>query len=241
MEILKQIIKKGFSSVGLKVEWRDPMEELIPQGYHRSPFIPKVYRQTVGMVPYFSHMLDRVEGIEGDVVECGVSLGHGLMVFMLIESSEKRVREFHGFDSFEGFPDNVEHDRMGDGTFCISEGDYSTPPDLVLRTLSDGRVPEDLIQNNLHLHKGFFENTLSNYSGTIAFLHLDCDLYQSYMTCLNELYSKVAPGGLILFDEYEDETFPGARKAVDEFFTDKPEIVQEYKRYGYLKYFVVKQ
>ncbi|RJX30690.1 MAG: hypothetical protein C4516_07945 [Oxalobacter sp.] len=67
---------------------------------------------------------------------------------------------------------------------------------------------------------------------------LDVDLYGSYKTCLNELYRKVVPGGVILFDEYKQkdtqQVFSGAAKAIDEFFADKAETIvydQEHDKY----------
>jgi hypothetical protein len=41
-----------------------------------------------------------------------------------------------------------------------------------------------------------------------------------------------------MFDEYSDADFPGARKAIDEFFADKPEKPQTLDGW---EYFVVKQ
>ena len=51
-------------------------------------------------------------------------------------------------------------------------------------------------------------------------LHLDCDLYESYKISLTNLYDKVVAGGIIMFDEYDDQRWPGARRAIDEFFMD---------------------
>jgi len=99
------------------------------------------------------------------------------------------------------------------------------PPGIVSRVLRDGRVPEDTIQNKVRLVKDFFDNTLPHYEGSIAILHLDCDLYGSYKVALECLYENVVPGGVIMFDEYENATFPGARRAIDEFFADKEERV----------------
>jgi len=58
----------------------------------------------------------------------------------------------------------------------------------------------------------------------MAILHLDGDLYESVLSPLKNLWSKVQLGGLIVIDdfiledfEFEKEAFPGARKAVSEF------------------------
>ncbi|BBA33816.1 uncharacterized protein sS8_1862 [Methylocaldum marinum] len=32
---------------------------------------------------YFKDMVERVAGIEGDIVECGLSIGHGALLFTL--------------------------------------------------------------------------------------------------------------------------------------------------------------
>ena len=46
-------------------------------------------------------------------------------------------------------------------------------------------------------------------------LRLDGDLYESTMDALNALYDKVAPGGFIIVDDYND--FEPCRRAVSEF------------------------
>lgn len=46
--------------------------------------------------------------------------------------------------------------------------------------------------------------------------HLDCDWYESVKVCLDHLYDRVSPGGLIQIDDYGH--WKGARKAVNEFF-----------------------
>ncbi len=61
----------------------------------------------------------------------------------------------------------------------------------------------------------------------LSFVHLDANLYQSYITCFDALYHRVSPGGFMLFDEYTKWAYPGARQAIDEFFADKPEGIIE--------------
>ena len=109
-----------------------------------------------------------------------------------------------------------------------------------MRVLRDGGLPEQVIHERIRLIKGWFNDTLSKYDGQIALLHLDCDLYASYMLALTTFYEKVVSGGVILFDEFDDERWPGARKAIEEFFSDKPEKPQPHEKCDW-KYFVVKQ
>ena len=41
------------------------------------------------------------------------------------------------------------------------------------------------------------------------------------MDVLNQLYDIVIPNGVIIFDEYYSHKYPGALKAVIDFFSDK--------------------
>ena len=74
--------------------------------------------------------------------------------------------------------------------------------------------------------KGFFPESFQNYnSDKIDFLHLDVDLYNSYKNCLEFFWKYLNKGSLVLFDEYKSKSdlykWPGASKAIDEFFTKK--------------------
>ena len=235
--MLKQLIKSGFSSVGLKLERRDLLEETIPADYDHSPFLPRISRGSLDRCLYFLDQLGKVRGIEGDIVECGVSIGHGALLFLLLSQYLGVERTYYGFDSFEGFPDPVAKDET---TPITSKDFWANPPEIVLRVLRDGRVPERIVRDRVKLVKGFFDQTLSSYEGKIALLHLDGDLYESYKVSLDVLYRKVVRGGIIMFDEYADPRWVGARKAIDEFFADKPEVVVPHAKCTW-KYYVEKR
>jgi hypothetical protein len=234
---LKSTIKRALRGLGYKIEKLDPLEESIPADYNHSPFLPRVYRGALDRYLYFKDMVETVRTIEGDIVECGVSLGHGALLFTLFSDYVGKPRTYFGFDSFEGFPAPVEMD----GTTPITgKGFWANPPDTVLKVLRDGRLGEEVIRDRIRLVKGWFDKTLRQYDGRIALLHLDCDLYESYKLSLETLYDKVQPGGVIMFDEYGDSRWPGASKAIDEFFSDKPETIRPHPKCTW-KFHVVKQ
>lgn len=234
--MFKDLIKRGFRYAGLKIERRDPLEETIPADYNHSPFLPRVYRGSLDRYLYFLNQLERISGIEGDIVECGVSIGHGALLFLLLSEYLGIERTYFGFDSFAGFPDPVEMDEV---TPITGRDFWASPPETVLRVLRDGRIPDDTIRNRVRLIKGMFNVTLPKYQGKIALLHLDCDLYESYKISLVNLYDKVVPGGIIMFDEYDDKRWPGAKKAIDEFFANKREKPISHQKCDW-KYYVEK-
>jgi len=109
--------------------------------------------------------------------------------------------EIHGFDSFEGLPEEWQSD-IGKGAFATS------------------RVPK--VASNVKLHKGWFDSTLpgfrSEHSGPIAFLHVDADLYSSTRTIFKVLGGQVIPGTVIQFDEYFN--YPGWREHEHRAFSE---------------------
>lgn len=83
--------------------------------------------------------------------------------------------------------------------------------------------------DNIVLVEGTFEETMQdpyhhtrNCHAWMAAL-VDCDLYESYKSCLPPIWEALVPGGFIFLDEYYSLKFPGARIATNEFFEDKEE------------------
>jgi hypothetical protein len=96
--------------------------------------------------------------------------------------------EFHGFDSFEGLPEDWDcGTKYVEGKAFDREGVMPNVPD------------------NVKLYKGWFEDTLPPFldeqSSSISFLHVDCDIYSSTAYALTELDSRIIPGTIIRFDE----------------------------------------
>lgn len=74
--------------------------------------------------------------------------------------------------------------------------------------------------SNWKFVKGWFQHTLpevSNNIQKIAILRLDGDLYESTKVCLEFLFKKLIPGGVLIVDDY---ALAGARKAVHECIKD---------------------
>lgn len=174
------------------------------------------------------------EGIQGDVVECGVWNGGcvGLMALANLKEPGPK-RRFHLFDSFEGLPqpsvydvdviDNFKKncpglDLRGESNSslisiraCVGESQPSVERFLVKHL--------GINRSDLVFHVGWFQNTIPNAAKTIidiGLLRLDGDWYESTKVCLEGLFHKVAKGGYIIIDDYG--TFSGCKKAVDEFF-----------------------
>jgi len=164
---------------------------------------------------YFLHVSKLVNEVEGSFVETGFGEGVSANIFVeLMNQNLITKRDIWLYDSFEGFPEPSPEDKSPRNP---RKGEWRRPIEPALEM-------KNKIDTNVHVIKGFFEDTIpdSYTDKEIAILHLDCDLYNSYKVCLEGLYEKVVPGGLILFDEYKSpqqlKSFPGASKAIDSFF-----------------------
>jgi hypothetical protein len=167
-------------------------------------------------------LLGRAARVPGDIAECGVFRGSSLAAIGLYAKQHRLNKVVHGFDSFEGFDESVVFDlRLGgeeSGDKRVGGFNETSYP-LVREKLARLGL-EDIVR----LHRGFFASTLPECSdATFSFVHLDCDIYDSYKECLGFFYPRTSPGGIILFDEYNDPPWPGCNLAIDEFLADKPE------------------
>ncbi len=179
-------------------------------------------------------LLEQTRTIPGDLAECGVFRGATLIPTALYLRQQRLAKRILGFDSFQGFDGSIEVDlRLGgmedtekrEGGFAQTSVGY-----VAARLAALG------LQDQARLIPGYFENTLpAAAETTYSFVHLDCDIYSSYQQCLAYFYPRVALGGVILFDEYNDPPWPGCNKAIDEFLAIHPETLHRIERDGYEK------
>jgi len=189
---------------------------------------------------YFERLFERIRGIEGDIVECGVGAGDSLIMLCIIAKREGMGRRVWGFDSFEGFPEPTAEDES---TRNLQAGERRSDIGLVRQRLLLAGLDEHFVNRQATLVKGFFQDSLHLFRGKqIALLHLDCDLYQSYKVCLETLYPQVQTQGIIAFDEYVNTmqliSFPGAQKAIDEYLGETHSLILSDKETG--QYYLVK-
>ncbi len=193
-----------------------------------------------GKMRHFESLVSRIRDVEGSIVECGVGKGHTLLLLSLLNAHEGYKRDMWGFDSFQGFPSPTPEDKSPRKP---KQGEWNnTSIKGILKLLRDSGIDYNFTRTRLMLVPGFFNESLKRYNGEkIALLHLDVDLYKSYKDCLNHFYSKMAKGGIIIFDEFnataDNKDFPGAFKAISAFAEKKNLKIQRDSKTG--KNFVV--
>jgi tetratricopeptide (TPR) repeat protein len=138
--------------------------------------LPPITGSNIGT---FRLAVDAAE-LQGLVLEFGVRHGNTIR-----QIADLVGQEVHGFDSFEGLPEQWHHEP---------KGSYTTK----------GRIPH--VPQQVKLHVGWFEETLPafllQHPGNIRLVNIDCDIYSSTKTILDALAPRIVSGSVLIFDEY---------------------------------------
>ena len=130
----------------------------------------------------------------------------------LTEYSETK-KELHLFDTISGMPKSANEDNSHH-----MEGDFNDT------TLNDVRKYLQKFDCAI-FHPGVIPETFEGFGNKkFSFVHIDLDLYQSVKDCCDFFYDRLIKGGIIIFDDYGFRGYEvTAKKAVDDFFSDKQE------------------
>lgn len=220
------------------VNWRMP--DIDPETraiFHRvAPFTmtsPERISAVCDAVRYVSKA-----NIPGAYVECGVWRGGSSMAaaLSLLAVGESK-RHLYLFDTFEGMSTPSEHDvRAEDNLSAAALLDRSETSDKIWCRASIEDVSANMALTgypleNITFCKGKVEDTLpAQAPDEIAILRLDTDWYESTRHELEELFPRLAPGGVLIIDDYG--YWAGARKAVDEYFAGQPILLSRIDQTG---------
>lgn len=118
---------------------------------------------------------------EGNFVEVGVYQGG--TAWHLTELAKKQNRKIYLYDTFSGIPfsGDLDYHQVGD----FSDTSFEKVRDaLPYATVVEGIFPDSAVEMD-----------------KIAFVHLDCDQYQSVIDSIAYLKPKMVKGGIIWFDD----------------------------------------
>lgn len=198
------------SSIGSNVEKLENFTKYVPRQV-LTTFISKY------------EIFKRVLNIQGSIVECGVLLGGGLMTFAQLSAILEPLnfnRKIIGFDTFSGFTGLYEEDKTGKsefahkGGFCIDSYDDLTK----CVELYDANRPLGHM-SKISLVKGDVKTTIPNYlecnpQTVVSLLYLDMDVFEPTKVALEHIAPRIPKGGIIAFDELNEERWPGETIAV---------------------------
>jgi O-methyltransferase len=174
--------------------------------------------------------------IPGALVECGVWRGgSSMLIAHTLLAAGRTDRQLWLYDTFEGMPEPSPSDVDLAGVpaseqLARAAGDRD---DLVLAWASLAEVQANMTRvgypaDRITYVKGLVENTIPRQApNQIALLRLDTDWEASTRHELEQLWPRLARGGVLIVDDYGHWT--GARRAVDDYFAgrdDAPLLVR---------------
>jgi hypothetical protein len=194
--------------------WRALRAGLSPRRFPVDPAKRAFFR-------YAFHLLD-FNQIPGDYCEFGCD---GAVTFRvaheaLLRTGDPMSRHLWGFDSFAGLPAQASaadsHPRWEAGNYATALGQFR-------RLCDSARIPRE----KYTCVPGFYADTLPQAEApqSVAFAHIDCDMYTSATEVLAWLAPRMQNGMLVAFDDYfcaSAGQLSGERRALIEFEREHP-------------------
>ncbi len=158
-------------------------------------------------------LVKRVSDLPGHFCELGCWNGTNLIYLAKLAQLTKprSYTEVFGFDAFAGLQ---VFDEKDGGAVQAGRGKYKGNPEL-LRDALKWHGLEDTVR----VVEGNIEQSLPAFleerkDVRFSFVYLDTDLYPSIRCGIELLYPKLLKGGIMAFDEYNLEDWPGETSAV---------------------------
>jgi len=152
--------------------------------------------------------------LDGSFAEFGVYRG-GCTFMVLSECRPHPNRSYFLFDTFAGIPSSRLTPQEVQAGFGGRLADASTAE--VQERLAQWKDVIRLVPGDV------FETLAATETGPLAFVHLDLNASAPTELALRYVWSRLVPGGMIVFDDYGWVQYVDQKVLIDEFFKDKPD------------------
>ncbi|WP_303866845.1 TylF/MycF/NovP-related O-methyltransferase [Acetobacterium wieringae] len=202
-----------------------------------------VRRQDLARFMARYELFKMIRQTKGSIIECGVHQGGGLMGWAKISSNLEPYaihRKIIGFDTFEGFVEINKEDESAFENISLVKGGFSCEYDVfselegLIKEYDNNRFLNQF--SKVELVKGDAVNTIPDYINKnqhliVALLFLDFDLYEPTKTALEHFSSRIPKGGILAFDEINNQFWPGETVALLERYNDLNQL--EIKKFDF--------
>jgi hypothetical protein len=173
-------------------------------------------------------LVNQVKDLPGDIVECGVFKGTGMLTFLklkrfLCPNSGKKVVGFDFFNSEKLVESLTGIDKEAMKTlFCDRNYEHG---DGQAQLFGDFVKQCGFEEHEFELVVGDITETAAKYVAArpgfrISLLYIDLDVDIPTYEALNAMWERVVKGGIVVFDEYAFHKWSESA-GVDRFFADK--------------------
>lgn len=179
--------------------------------------------------------LDTAISVPGNVIECGSFLCGTTACMALHLQRQNCDKQIYACDTFEGFdPSEFARERHA--------GDAGPGHDFSDNDLAyvQRKLQRLSVSHQITLVKGLFHETLESVPGPFAFSFIDCDLCDSLLYAVRTVWPRLSPGGCCVFDDYENDCFRGATKAIETFLGEHSQSIGTHGPLSHKMYFAYK-
>jgi hypothetical protein len=153
----------------------------------------------------------------GDFVECGVYRGFSTAVAARYLEFGGLDRQWYLYDTFAGIPADQ-----------LNPGSTESPPEYAMPGLYEFCRQRFAPYPNIHVVQGRVPEVLRERAPEkVAFLHLDMNSAPAELAALEFFWERMAPGSLILLDDYGWRGYRAQKLAEDPFFAARGRTVLE--------------
>jgi O-methyltransferase len=182
--------------------------------------------ESISRISSFHELVEAtlLEGIPGDIVECGVWKGGMMMLAASLCLEHFDLRRLWLYDTYTGMSKPGEQDVAFNGEMAINKWlvknngenvDWCLSPlEEVKANLASTNYPQEMIS---YIKGDVLETLKVAKPDSIALLRLDTDWYASTKIELETLFPLLSPGGFLIIADFSD--WQGARKAAEEYFS----------------------
>lgn len=151
------------------------------------------------------------KGVDGDIVELGCFVGTTSLFLQRLARQQSPAKTLHVYDSFAGLPQKSPQDQSPAGE-QFKAGELLASKAQLIKHFKHAGLPLPVI------HKCWFEQLApADLPGRISFAFLDGDFYRSILASLKVVWPKLAPGAVIVVDDYQTVALPGVQQAIKEW------------------------
>lgn len=197
----------------------DGLTEILSLGYKQEDLIHHfpsfVGHMTISKFLALYEIYKMTLGVAGHIAEAGVYKAAGSLFFAKLTQifEPESLTLVHGFDWFEGTEPTSEEPNVLAGSY---KEDYSRILHLIQAQKLDHIVHIHKLDLKTELNKFFEENNYMQFK----LIYLDAGQYDIVMNCLKNFWPRLTSGGIMIFDQFNQELSPGETRAVKEFMPD---------------------
>ena len=172
---------------------------------------------------------EKTKNLLGDIVECGVFKGSGVFSWLkILEMNEPNsIKKVLGFDFFDSnfvnqLENNVDRETMKQ---VFDRCENLENNDISLEGIDSKIISAGFSSSKYELIPGDISHTtkkiLKDRPGfRISILYMDLDIDEPTYATLTNLWDRIVPGGIIVFDEYAYHRWTESN-AVDRFIQER--------------------